>query len=378
MARFDAWQGSRSEAGRGRLRLSTVAVAAGRPAGPGAPLNEPVHLASIFRPDGERPEYGRVGNPSWTAFEEALGALEGGAAVAFASGLAASAAVVGGVRAGEAIVAPSDSYHGFRAMLEEASAPAGCEVRLVDVSDARATLAACEGAGLLWLETPTNPLMRIADLKTLCGRAGVPVVVDNTFASPVLQRPLELGATAVVHSATKLLGGHSDLVLGAVVTRGPALAEQLRHRRTLFGAVPGALEAFLALRGLRTLSLRVAQAQATAKQLAERLGRHSRVTRVRYPGLADWRGHDVAARQMDGFGSLLSFEVTGGAEAADRVCRATSLIVHATSLGGVETLIDRRARWPGEDETPDGLLRLSVGCEHVEDLWADLEQALDA
>jgi cystathionine gamma-synthase len=375
MARFDAWQGSAS---RGRLRLSTVAVAAGRPAGRGAPLNEPVHLASIFRPEGERPEYGRVGNPSWSAFEEALGSLEGGSAVSYASGLAASAAVVHGLRAGEAIVAPSDSYHGFRALLEEVSRAAGCEIRLVDVSDTRATLEACEGARILWLETPTNPLLRIADLQALCGQARVPVVVDNTFASPVLQRPLELGATAVVHSATKLLGGHSDLVLGAVVTRDPELAERLRHRRTLFGAIPGAIEAFLALRGLRTLPLRVAHAQVTAERLAERLAGHSRVTRVRYPGLPDWPGHEVAAHQMDGFGSLLAFELTGGAEAADRVCRTTRLIVHATSLGGVETLIDRRARWPGEHETPDGLLRLSVGCEHVDDLWDDLEQALDA
>jgi cystathionine gamma-synthase len=363
---------------RRRLDLSTVAVSAGRPRGPGAPLNEPLHLASIFRPDGERPEYGRVGNPSWTAFEDALGALEGGAATAFASGLAAAAAVVDGLRAGEAIVAPSDAYHGFRALLEEASRAVGLEVSLVDVSDTRATLAACEGARILWVETPTNPLMRIADLATLCRDAGIPVVVDNTFASPLSQRPLELGATAVVHSATKLLGGHSDLVLGAVVTRDAELAEQLRLRRTLRGAVPGAAEAFLALRGLRTLPLRVAHAQAAAAELAERLARHPRVTRVRYPGLADGPGHAIASRQMTGFGSLLSFELAGGAEAADRVCRATELIVHATSLGGVETLIDRRARWPGEHETPDSLLRLSVGCEHVDDLWADLERALDA
>jgi cystathionine gamma-synthase len=368
------------------LDPSTLAVTAGRPAAaPGAPLNEPLHLASIARPGGERAEYGRVGNPSWRALEDALGALEGGVAVAFASGLAASIAAVGALSAAgpraRAVVAPSDSYHGFRALLSQAARDQGFELRLVDVSDSSGTIAACDGAALLWLESPTNPLMRIADIQGLCNEAtrlGVPVVVDNTFAGPLLPQPLRLGATAVVHSATKVIGGHSDLVLGFVVAADERLAEEIRNRRTLGGAIPGSLEAFLALRGLRTLPVRVDRAQRSAGELADRLMHHPWVTRVRYPGLPDSPGRDLACKQMRGFGTLLSFELRGEAEDAERVCRSTRLIVHATSLGGVETLIDRRARWPGEDETPENLLRLSVGCEHVEDLWADLRQALDA
>jgi cystathionine gamma-synthase len=222
-------------------------------------------------------------------------------------------------------------------------------------------------------------MMAVADLGALCVGAralGVPVVVDNTFATPLLQRPLEHGADVVVHSVTKFLAGHSDLVMGATVTGDPDRMESLRRRRSLHGAVPGPLEAFLALRGVRTLAVRLDRAQANAAELAPRLAAHPAVSRVRYPGLIDHPGHELASRQMDGFGAMLSFEVHGGAPAADALCGAVRLCVHATSLGGVETLLERRQRWEGEEAVPAGLVRVSVGIEDVEDLWSDLESAL--
>jgi cystathionine gamma-synthase len=223
--------------------------------------------------------------------------------------------------------------------------------------------------------------MKVADLGVLTKEAhvlGVRVAVDNTFATPLLQRPLVQGADLSVHSVTKLLGGHSDLLMGVAVVRDQERTDHLRQRRTLNGATPGSMEAFLALRGLRTLHLRVQHASASAAELARRLERHPAVQRVQYPRLAaSGTARDLAFRGEAG-GTLLSFEVDGGAEQADAVCAATQLIVHGTSLGGVETLIDRRARWPLERDTPPSLLRLSVGCEYIEDLWWDLDQALTA
>jgi cystathionine gamma-synthase len=223
-------------------------------------------------------------------------------------------------------------------------------------------------------------MMAIADLAALSAGAhglGLSVVVDNTFATPLLQRPLELGADVVVHSVTKFLAGHSDVVMGAVVVDDSERFEALRVRRSRHGGVPGPLEAFLALRGVRTLAVRLERAQANAAELAPRLAGHEAVARVRYPGLADHPGHDLASRQMDGFGAVLSFEVHGGAPVADAVCAGVGLCVHATSLGGVETLLERRQRWEGEEDTPPGLVRVSVGIEHVEDIWSDLAAALD-
>jgi cystathionine gamma-synthase len=363
------------------LHPSTLAVTAGRPRrSPGAPVNVPVHLSSIFLP-GNGAEYARVENPTWLAFEDALGALEGGTAVSFASGMAAVAAVLERLPMGGAVVAPSDCYHGVRLLLADLAERNRIEARLVDISDTRATLDRCAGADLLWIESPTNPLMKVADMSALTKRAhamGVQVAVDNTLATPLLQRPLEQGSDVSVHSVTKLLGGHSDLLMGAAVVRDQQLADHLRQRRTLHGGTPGLLEAFLALRGLRTLHLRVQHARASAAELARRLERHPGVRRVRYPQLAaPSPPGDLPVNRETG-GTLLSFEVAGAAHEADAVCAATQLIVHGTSLGGVETLIDRRARWPLEDETPPSLLRLSVGCEYVEDLWRDLDQALAA
>ncbi len=202
------------------------------------------------------------------------------------------------------------------------------------------------------------------------------MVVDNTFATPLLQRPLEFGADLVMHSATKFIGGHSDLLLGLVVTADSDLLARVRRRQKLAGAIPGALEAYLALRGLRTLPVRLARSQESAGELARRLVGHPAVTRVRYPGLPDDPGHQRAAAQMDGFGAMLSFEVAGGAAAADAVCATVRIVVSATSLGGVESTMERRAKLAGQEDVPPGLLRLSVGIEHVEDLWTDLDAAL--
>jgi cystathionine gamma-synthase len=376
-------EGRIDEVGVGRRRPpspATVAVTAGRPpVTPDGPLNQPVVLASTFHAGGPV-GYGRDGNPSWAAFETALGTLEGGTALAFSSGMAAIAAVLELVPVGAPVVFLGDGYTGTRELLTGGHA-GRWEPRPVDIADTGATLDACDGAALLWVESPTNPRMEVADLLALIAGAherGVEVAVDNTFATPLVQRPLDLGADVVVHSVTKLLAGHSDLLMGATVTRALARCEALIRHRRLHGAVPGALDAFLALRGVRTLALRVERGQASAQVLAERLAAHPVVTRVRYPGLADDPGHERATRQMDGFGTMLAFEVEGGAQAAEATAKATRLIVHATSLGGVETTMERRARYAAEADvgTPPSLLRVSVGCEDVDDLWDDLCHAL--
>ena len=359
--------------------LSTQAIASGRPSNvPDGPLNQPVVFASTYHAHGPV-AYGRDDNPTWTALEEVIGALEGGAAVSFASGMAAVAAVFDQVAVGGAIVLPRDGYFGTRAFAN-AVAAGRWELRLVDICDTDAVVAACHGAALLWVESPTNPKMEIADIPTLCREAhadGLLVAVDNTFMTPLGQRPLELGADLVVHSVTKLLAGHSDVVIGAAVAApGTALCADLRRRRSLAGAIPGPMEAYLALRGIRTLPLRFRQAQDNAGELALRLASHPEVERVRYPGLVSDPWHERARSQMLGFGTMLAFEVLGGASAAEAAANSTRLIVHATSLGGIETSMERRAKWPGEEAAPS-LLRVSVGCEDIEDLWDDLAHSLD-
>jgi cystathionine gamma-synthase len=357
-------------------RMETVCVGAGRTPGvPGEPLNVPPVFATSFRSGGER-EYARnEGTPTWAALEDVIGRLEGGAATAYASGMGAAAAVVDLLPPRSRVVVPADSYTAVRQLV----AGRGHEVVLRDITDTAATLDALDGAGLLWLESPTNPLMDVADLRALCAgarSAGVLTAVDNTFATPLLQQPLALGADIVMHSGSKYIGGHADLLIGLVAAADPGLAGRLRAQRVLSGATPGGMEAFLAVRGLRTLALRVRQAQESAGVLASRLAGHAAVTRVRYPGLASDPGHARAAAQMAGFGAMLSFEVRGGAAGADAVCAALRVVHAATSLGGVESTVERRAKLAGQEHVPPSLLRLSVGCEHVEDLWADLDAAL--
>jgi cystathionine gamma-synthase len=253
------------------------------------------------------------------------------------------------------------------------------EVRFVDVTDTEAVMAACEGADVLWLESPTNPLLGIADVPALCGFArerGILTVVDNTLATPLGQRPLTVGADVVMHSGTKAMGGHTDLLMGFAVARRPEHVAGIRNARHLAGATPGALETYLCLRGLRTLPLRLERSQHNAGVLAERLGSHPEVHEVRYPGLPSHPQYRLAARSMDGPGFMLTFRVRGGADRADALVEELRVVTHATSLGGVETTLERRARYPAERHIPEDLLRVSVGCEHVEDLWADLDRAL--
>ncbi|MGA3353120.1 MAG: PLP-dependent aspartate aminotransferase family protein [Acidimicrobiales bacterium] len=358
--------------------VETLAVVTGRDLSPGAPLNVPATFASTYR-DGGEIAYGRWGNPTWSALEEAIGALEGGHAVAFASGLAAVAALLAPLRIGATVVFPTDGYTGTRGLLWDLERRGRINLRPVEVTDTDAVLASLSGADLLWLESPTNPMLGVADLPrilTASSRAGLRSVVDNTFATPLLQQPLALGATAVVHSATKYFGGHSDLLLGAVITADVHQRDELTGQRTIEGAIPGTMEAYLALRGLRTLPVRFARQQGSAQVLAKSLSEHSSVDRVHYPGLVTDPYHARACSQMSGFGAIVSFDV-GSAATADRLITGLQLIVSGTSLGGVETTIDRRNRWPGEENVPPGLLRLSVGLEHPDDLWADLEDALD-
>ena len=362
------------------LSPDTLAVTAGRPPRePGAPVNEPVTLSSTYLAGGAR-TYGRTANPTWEAFEAAVGSLEVGDAVSFASGMAAVAAVLARVPLGGTVVVPRHAYAGTLQLLDAAAARATLAVVRVDATEPGALGRAVQGADLVWLESPANPTMDVVDLAALAAAAraaGAATVVDNTFATPMLQRPLDLGADVVVHSASKFLAGHSDVVLGVAVTRDPDWLAALREHRALAGAVPGPFEAFLALRGVRTLPVRVRQAQASAGVLATRLAAHPAVARVRYPGLPGDPGHAVAARQMSGFGAMLAFEHAGGPEAAEATCARTRIWTHATSLGGVESILERRRRWDFEPaEVPAALVRLSVGCEDVEDLWSDLSQAL--
>ena len=336
---------------------------------PGSGVNAPLEFSSTYIADGPV-NYARAGNPTWSAFEEALGAMEGGEALVFASGMAAVAAAVGLVPHGGTVVVPAHAYNGTTALLDELEKAGAVSVRRLYAGDDSAAVDVLDGAAMLWIESPTNPMLEVFDLPALCAAArerGVLTVCDNTFATPLVQRPLESGADLVLHSVTKYLAGHSDVILGALVTpptdAGRDLRERLSRHRLLHGAIAGPMETWLALRGMRTLHLRVERATATAEELAGRLEGHAAVERVRYPG----------------FGAIVSIEVAGGADAAERVAAASRLWTHATSLGGVESQVERRRRHAGEPDTvPEGLLRLSVGIEDDDDLWRDLDQALRA
>jgi len=360
------------------MHPSTVAIHAGRgERSAGAPLNPPLVMTSSFHVTGYSRE---EGSPNWEVLEAAIGALEGGTAVAFASGIAATTAIIESLPVRARVVGPSAGYAWTRTLLADRAAAGRIVLDSVDTTDTEATLRACAGADLLWLESPSNPLLEVAELDVLCAGArerGALVAVDSTFATPLLQQPLKLGADFCMQSATKFIGGHSDLLLGVVSTAHHDHEDRLRRVRAQLGATPGALESFLALRGLRTLPVRLDVAQRSAQIIAERLSEHPAVSVVHYPGLAGDPGYARARRLMSGFGAMLSFELHAGASHADAVCRRVQVFTHAKSLGGVESLIDRRARYGGSS-APPSLLRLSIGCEHVDDLWADLEHALGA
>jgi cystathionine gamma-lyase len=358
---------------------STRAVHAGRPAAEqGAPLLGGPVLAAPFHLRGAKDAapygYGRDDNPTWTALERALGELDGGESVTFASGMAAVSAAVLRLRPGDRLVASVDGYPGIRQLAAQRLQPAGVRVRFVE-TETRALVDAAADATMLWVETPSNPWLRSCDVRAVAAaarEAGALLAVDNTLATPLGMRPLDLGADLAVTSATKLLSGHSDLLLGVVSVRDGALAEELRAFRSQVGAIPGPFEAWLAHRSLSTLALRVQRTGENALALARALGARDDVEDVVHPGLDD----PVAAAQMTAFGPLVCFTLAS-ADAAQAFLDACELVTEATSFGGVETTAERRARW-GTDDVPDGFIRLSAGCEDTDDLVADVLRALDS
>ncbi len=357
------------------LSPESWAVWAGRPDGIDEPLNTPIVPASNFT---QPASYARSsGTPTWAAFETVLSGLERGRAIAFSSGMGAVSAVLDLVPVGGHVVIPTDCYQGVASAVAAGVETGRWTAEEIPVIDTGRWIGALAASDLVWLESPTNPLLDIADLATVAAapRSAL-LAVDNTFATPLNQRPLLVGADISVHSVTKFLGGHSDLLMGAIAVSDDHLFDRLASRRSIGGATPGSLEAYLATRGLRTLPVRMERSQRTATLLAERLAEDGRVHGVRYPGLTTHPGHTLAAAQLDQFGAMVSFEVVGGLDAADRACRSVRLIHHTTSRGGVESTMERRAAVPGQEHLPAALIRLSVGLEDPEDLWADLSSAL--
>jgi cystathionine gamma-synthase len=372
-----------------QLHPATLAVHAGAEAdaatGAVAP---PIHLSTTFRhgPAGERVagyEYQREGNPTQDRLETALAALEGGvAALAFASGMASMAGLLESLPQGARVLIPDDCYTGLRLLAHEFLPERGVQAVAVDMSDLDAVTRACaDGVALVWVETPSNPRMKICDIAALARIAHdhhAALVCDNTFATPVLQQPLAIGADVVMHSTTKYFGGHSDVLGGALVfARADAMHERAAHRRHITGAVLSPFSAWLTLRGCRSLPARMALHCANARKVADFLVAHPAIERVNYPGLASHAGHAVAARQMRDYGAMLSIEVRGGRAAALAATGRLQLFTNATSLGGCESLVEHRASVDGTNPTsPQNLLRISVGLEHADDLIADLRQAL--
>jgi cystathionine gamma-synthase len=374
--------------------FATRAIHAGQEADPTTgSVIVPIHATSTYAQDGvggmrSGYEYSRTGNPTRTALERCLAELENGRhARAYASGMAATDAVLRSVlRPGDHLVIPDDAYGGTFRLIDKVLSGWGISYTPAPVSDVDAVRAAIqENTKLVWLETPTNPLLNIGDIAALAqvsADAGVKLVVDNTFASPFLQQPLELGATAVVHSTTKYLGGHSDVVGGAVVTSDDELAEQLAFLQNGAGAVPGPFDAFLTMRGLKTLAVRMERHSANAERIVAALSGHPKVAKVLYPGLPEHPGHEVAAKQMKHFGGMVSFLHADGEQAALDVCSRTRLFTLAESLGGVESLIEHPGRMTHAStagsmlQVPSDLVRLSVGIEEADDLVEDLLAAL--
>ena len=369
-------------------RIETRSVHAGASDNLMGAVAPPIHLSTTFErdADGELASgfiYSRSGNPDRTALEQAVADLEGGAeSVCFASGLAAIHSLLLTLSPGDLVLAPKDAYHGTVKLAKESLARWGLRTRFtdfVDAADVEAGLA--EGPALALLETPSNPTLRVTDVERVaerCHAAGALVAVDNTWMTPVLQRPLALGADIVIHATTKYFGGHSDATGGAVVVRdGLDLTERLRFVQTETGPVPSPFDAWLLRRGMKTLPIRIRAQSETAGRLAAFLNGHPRVAETFYPGLPSDPGHEVQTRQADGYGAMLSFRAGGGEDHARSVLSRVELFVRATSLGGVESLIEHRIMSEGPDsETPRDLMRVSVGLEHPDDLIADLDQAL--
>jgi cystathionine gamma-lyase len=342
----------------------------GEPFLPGPVFAAPFHLTGD--PYSAPASYTRYGNPTWVRYEEAVGGLEGAEAVLFSSGMAAAAALLlTNLTPGSVLAMDAGCYHGVRALTETHLEPRGIELRLARPSD---LAAAADGADMLWLESPSNPELEVYDLAALTA-LGVTTVVDNTTAGSLLQRPLDLGATYALTSATKQMSGHADVMLGYVTARDPDRVQALRDWRRSAGSIPGPFEVWLAHRSLPTLAIRLERMSDNALALARLLAARDDVQGVRYPGLPADPGHDVARRQMDGYGSIVSFDV-GGEQRAERFLSAARLVTDSTSFGSVQTLAERRARWGGDD-VPEGFIRLSAGLEDTADLLADVEQSLD-
>lgn len=378
------------------LSLDTLAVHAGQPPDPvsGAVMT-PIVLSSTFAQalPGEHKgfEYSRSGNPTRNALEACVAALEHGKhGFAFSSGLGASTTILSTLAPGDHVLSGDDVYGGTFRLLDKVMKPFGITSTFADLADPDAVRRALrKETKMIWLETPTNPMLKVFDIAAIAeiGRAhGATVVIDNTFATPVLQSPLDLGATAVVHSTTKYLNGHSDVVGGAMVTSDDAFAERVRFLQNAMGAVPSPFDCYMVLRGLKTLSLRVERSCKTAAMIADKLSAHPKVERVYYPGLASHPGHAIAAKQMRGFGAMISFVVKGGLEPARRLLGALEIFACAESLGGVESLAEHPAIMTHASVPPeqrkqlgidDGLVRLSVGVEGADDLWGDVARALE-
>ncbi len=374
--------------------FETIALHAGQEPDPqtGAVV-PPIHQVSTFKQDGVGGlrsgfEYSRSANPTRTALEECLAAIEGGTrGLAFASGLAAEDTLLRAVcKPGDHIIIPNDAYGGTFRLIAQVLTTWGVEYTPVPLSEPDAVRAAMRPTTtVVWVETPTNPLLSIADISALAAIAhgsGALLVVDNTFASPYLQQPLSLGADVVVHSTTKYLGGHSDVVGGALVSSDPELGERLAYHQNAMGAVAGPFDSWLVLRGIKTLAVRMDRHGENAAAVVDLLTSHSQVRQVHYPGLPDHPGHDVAAKQMRGYGGMVSFQVAGGEQAAVEMVNRTEIFTLAESLGGVESLIEHPGRMTHASasgsplEVPADLVRLSVGLEHSHDLVADLQNAL--
>lgn len=372
------------------MKLETISVRTGREVEPTAGDVAPaIHMTTTFERDldGEFSRgysYARADNPSRRTLEQCIAALEGGEdATAYSSGSAASLAVFSLLRPGEHVIAPIEAYHGTAKQLRDIIGPMGVRYTFVDMTKVDAVNSALSAdTRLVWIETPSNPMLNISDIETIAELAhgrGALVCCDNTFATPVWQKPFELGADLVMHSSTKYFGGHSDVMGGAVVTRDRGgLADKLRDYQGTAGSIPSPFDCWLIRRSLTTLACRVRVQSESASQIAKFLSKHRQVERVFYPGLPSHPGHEIARRQMkDGFGAMLSFCVRGGREEAFTVAGKTELFTRATSLGGIESLIEHRASVEGPHTvTPQNLLRVSVGLENAEDLIADLEQAL--
>ena len=364
-----------------KLATESKVVAAGRPAKqPDGALNPPIALNSTFH-EGGPVGYGRYGNETWSALEEAISVLEGGKTLLFSSGMAAISAVFSLLPEGAVIVAANNGYQGTTTLLKKLNESEKLKVRFVNLANTDECIAAIPGAQMLYLESPLNPLLEVVDLPKIIAAgkaAGCGVAVDNTLATPLLQNPLALGADISIHSVTKYLSGHSDLILGSLTTNDQALYGRLEQSRRYGGAIAGPFEAWIALRGLRTFAIRMQRSQENAMELANRLSKDSRISKVRYPGLATDSYHGLAKSFMKGFGAMISFDVKASVDQVDLMCNSSKLITNATSLGGVESIWERRRRWATESATvPENLIRFSVGIENVDDLWADIQQSLN-